>query len=42
MTVSVHNVARYFEELGAETRVVRNDEVQPHDLAQAKAIVIST
>ena len=37
----VHNVARYFEELGAETRVVRNDEVQPHDLAQAKAIVIS-
>ena len=37
----VHNVARYFEELGERTRVVRNDEVTPDDLAAAKAIVIS-
>jgi len=36
----VHNVARYFEELGARTRVVRNDEVRPSDL-EAQAIVIS-
>ena len=36
----VFNVARYFEELGAPTRVVRNDEVLPDDL-KAKAIVIS-
>jgi anthranilate synthase component 2/para-aminobenzoate synthetase component 2 len=37
----VHNVARYFEELGARTRVVRNDEVTAQDLASASAIVIS-
>lgn len=37
----VHNVARYFEELGQHTRVVRNDEVSPRDLALAHAIVIS-
>ena len=37
----VHNVARYFEELGAPTRVVRNDAVTPDDLAAARAIVIS-
>lgn len=36
----VHNVARYFEELGAPTRVVRNDAVTPGDL-KARAIVIS-
>ncbi len=36
----VHNVARYFEELGERTKVVRNDAVTPADLA-AKAIVIS-
>jgi para-aminobenzoate synthetase component II len=36
----VHNVARYFEELGERTRVVRNDAVTPNDL-DAKAIVIS-
>ncbi|MGL6181695.1 MAG: glutamine amidotransferase-related protein, partial [Aestuariivirga sp.] len=28
----VHNVARYFEELGAATRVVRNDAVTDADL----------
>jgi len=37
----VHNVARYFVELGAETRVVRNDAVTDRDLAAARAIVIS-
>ena len=37
----VHNVARYFEELGAATRVVRNDAVTPQDLGAASAIVIS-
>ena len=37
----VHNVARYFEELGQTTRVVRNDAVTHEDLAAAKAIVIS-
>lgn len=37
----VHNVARYFVELGQDTRVVRNDEVTPQDLAAASAIVIS-
>jgi para-aminobenzoate synthetase component II len=37
----VHNVARYFEELGEPTRVVRNDEVTEEHLRQAKAIVIS-
>ena len=36
----VFNVARYFEELGAPTRVVRNDEVTTDDL-KTKAIVIS-
>jgi len=36
----VHNVARYFSELGAETSVVRNDEIEPRHLA-ARAIVIS-
>lgn len=39
----VHNLARYFEELGCETRVVRNDAMtvaQIRDLAPA-AIVIS-
>ena len=37
----VHNVARYFEELGAPTHVVRNDHVSAADLSAAKAIVIS-
>ncbi len=37
----VHNVARYFVELGESTRVVRNDSVKPSDLEAAKAIVIS-
>lgn len=37
----VHNVARYFEELGERTRVVRNDAVTAEDLAAADAIVIS-
>lgn len=37
----VHNVARYFEELGERTSVVRNDAVTAQDLDQAKAIVIS-
>lgn len=36
----VHNVARYFEELGEPTHVVRNDAVTPDDL-KARAIVIS-
>ena len=36
----VHNIARYFEELGATTKVVRNDAVTSDDL-KAKAIVIS-
>jgi para-aminobenzoate synthetase component II len=36
----VFNVARYFEELGQATKVVRNDEVRPQDL-EARAIVIS-
>ena len=36
----VHNIARYFEELGASHRVVRNDGVEPADL-DAEAIVIS-
>lgn len=36
----VHNVARYFEELGERARVVRNDAVTAADL-DAKAIVIS-
>ncbi|MFM8746733.1 MAG: anthranilate synthase component II [Aestuariivirga sp.] len=37
----VHNVARYFEELGVPTQVVRNDAVSAEDLAAARAIVIS-
>lgn len=37
----VHNVARYFEELGERTAVVRNDAVTADDLQRAKAIVIS-
>ena len=36
----VHNIARYFVELGETVRVRRNDEVEPKDL-QAKALVIS-
>ena len=32
----VHNVARYFEELGAATRVVRNDAVTEADLARPR------
>ncbi len=36
----VHNIARYFEELGAPTHVVRNDAVTSDDL-NAQAIVIS-
>ncbi|MFN0193936.1 MAG: anthranilate synthase component II [Aestuariivirga sp.] len=36
----VHNIARYFTELGAETGVVRNDQVSAHDL-DSNAIVIS-
>jgi para-aminobenzoate synthetase component 2 len=36
----VHNIARYFEELGERAKVVRNDAVTPDDL-RAKAIVIS-
>lgn len=36
----VHNVARYFVELGAEVAVVRNDRISPADL-KARAIVIS-
>ena len=37
----VHNVARYFEELGEAVKVVRNDAVTQSDLDAAKAIVIS-
>jgi anthranilate synthase component 2/para-aminobenzoate synthetase component 2 len=36
----VHNIARYFEELGEEPHVVRNDAVREADL-EARAIVIS-
>jgi para-aminobenzoate synthetase component 2 len=36
----VFNIARYFEELGVRTKVVRNDAVTTSDL-EAKAIVIS-
>ncbi len=36
----VHNIARYFVELGAHVHVVRNDDVSAQDL-KAKAIVIS-
>jgi para-aminobenzoate synthetase component II len=35
----VHNIARYFRELGAPVNVVRNDEVPTH--IHCKAIVIS-
>jgi para-aminobenzoate synthetase component II len=35
----VHNIARYFRELGAPVDVVRNDEVPSH--IRSKAIVIS-
>lgn len=37
----VHNVARYFVELGSEVQVVRNDAVTAAQLAAARAIVIS-
>ena len=37
----VFNVARYFEELGQHTSVVRNDAVTESDLEAATAIVIS-
>ena len=36
----VHNIARYFVELGETVRVLRNDEVEPKDL-RVKALVIS-
>ena len=36
----VHNIARYFEELGERTKVIRNDAVTSDDL-DATAIVIS-
>lgn len=36
----VHNIARYFVELGEAVQVKRNDEVSPADL-KAKAIVVS-
>ena len=36
----VHNIARYFEELGEHPHVVRNDDVTSADF-KAKAIVIS-
>jgi para-aminobenzoate synthetase component II len=36
----VHNIARYFVELGETVRIRRNDEVEPGDL-RAKALVIS-
>jgi para-aminobenzoate synthetase component II len=36
----VHNIARYFIELGAEVNVRRNDEVSDKDF-KAKAIVVS-
>jgi para-aminobenzoate synthetase component II len=36
----VHNIARYFVELGEQVQVVRNDEVEAKHL-RAKAIVIS-
>lgn len=36
----VHNIARYFAELGEVTRVVRNDAVTADDL-RARAIVVS-
>ncbi len=36
----VHNVARYFEELGERVLIRRNDEVEADDL-KARAIVIS-
>jgi para-aminobenzoate synthetase component II len=36
----VHNIARYFVELGEIVRIRRNDEVEPKDL-RVKAVVIS-
>jgi para-aminobenzoate synthetase component II len=36
----VHNIARYFVELGEQVKVLRNDEIEAQDL-KAKAIVIS-
>ncbi|MGH6855925.1 MAG: anthranilate synthase component II [Aestuariivirga sp.] len=36
----VHNIARYFEELGEKSRVVRNDAVKASDF-ETSAIVIS-
>lgn len=36
----VHNIARYFVELGEQVHVVRNDEVEPKDL-RVKALVVS-
>jgi anthranilate synthase component 2/para-aminobenzoate synthetase component 2 len=36
----VHNIARYFTELGARTRVKRRDEIAPEDLVM-DALVIS-
>jgi len=39
----VFNIARYFEELGETTRVVRNDAITPAEIASsgAKALVLS-
>ena len=40
----VFNIARYFQELGVATKVVRNDQIGPHEFdvkAHVKAIVIS-
>ena len=36
----VHNVARYFEELGEATRVVRNDQVTAADLAARQEAIV--
>jgi para-aminobenzoate synthetase component II len=36
----VHNIARYFVELGEIVRIRRNDEIEPDDL-RVKALVIS-
>lgn len=39
----VHNLARYLEELGTETRVVRNDSISPAEIRELhpQAIVLS-
>jgi anthranilate synthase/aminodeoxychorismate synthase-like glutamine amidotransferase len=39
----VHNLARYFEELGTETQVVRNDAITVHEIRRLRpqAIVLS-